>query len=166
MAGRHRVAMLAALVLGNAACGSPAVDASAAASAMPAMAMAGTDAGRDVSSAAVRLLDGQAAVHTRFGTVGVLRNQDAGISCLTCNGDASALGVEMDHVSLIALVRWADRDAVMFQTVCSGSSCGWPGYGLLQLHAGAAPRLLLADDIGFMAQDMRSGRDQAMSPVL
>lgn len=72
----------------------------------------------------------------------------------------------MDHVSLIALVRWADRDAVMFQTVCSGSSCGWPGYGLLQLHAGAAPRLMPADDIGFMAQDMRSGRDEAMSPVL
>lgn len=92
MAGRHRVAILAALVLGNAACGSPAVDASAATSAMPAMAMAGTDAGRDVSGVTVRLLDGQAAVHTRFGTVGVLRNEDEGISCLTCNGDASTVG--------------------------------------------------------------------------
>ena len=49
---------------------------------------------------------------------------------------------------------------------CSGSSCGWPGYGLLELRAGAAPQLLPADDIGFMAQGMRSGRDEGMSPVL
>ena len=69
----------------------------------------------------------------------------------------------MDHVSLIALVRRAERDAVMLQTDCSGSSCGWPGYGLLELRAGAAPQLLPADDIGFMAQGMRSGRDEGIS---
>ena len=92
MAGRHRVAMMVVVVFASAACGSPAVYASAVTSAMPAMAMAGTDAGRDVAGAAVRLLDGQASVHARFGTVGVLRNEDAGISCLTCNGDASTVG--------------------------------------------------------------------------
>ena len=166
MSGMRNVAMLAALVLGNVACGSPAVDAAAAVSAMPAMAVAGTDAGKDVAGAVVRLLDGQASVDTRFGTVGVLRNEDEGISYLTYNGDAGALGVEMDHVSLIAQVRWADRDAVMFQTDCSGSSCGWPSYGLLELRAGATPQLLHADDIGFMACDMHSGRDEAMSPQL
>lgn len=121
MAGMHRVAMMVVAVFASAACGSPAVDASAGASAMPATAMAGTDAGRDVSGVTVRLLDGQAAVHTRFGTVGVLRNKDEGISYLACNGDARTLGVEMDHVSLIALVRRAERDAVMLQTDCSGS---------------------------------------------
>lgn len=84
--------MMVVAVFASAACGSPAVYASAATSAMPAMAMAGTDAGRDVAGVTVRLLDGQAAVHTRFGTVGVLRNEDEGISCLTCNGDASTVG--------------------------------------------------------------------------
>ena len=92
MAGRLRVAMMVVVVFASAACGSPAVYASAAASAMPAMAMAGTDAGKDVAGAAVRLLDGQALADTRFGTVGVLRNEDEGISCLTCNGDASTVG--------------------------------------------------------------------------
>lgn len=92
MAGKHRVAMMAVVVFTSAACGSPAVYASAVASAMPAMVLAGMDAGRDVAGAAVRLLDGQASVHARFGTVGVLRNEDAGISCLTCNGDASTVG--------------------------------------------------------------------------
>jgi len=105
-------------------------------------------------------------VTTRFGTVAVRRDQDAGISHLAYNGDAGTLGVEMDYVGLVALVRWADRDAVMYETDCSGSSCGWPNYGLLELRDGAAPDKLATDGIGFMAADMHSGRDEAMSPVL
>lgn len=105
-------------------------------------------------------------VATRFGTVAVFRNEDEGISYLSYNGDAGSLGVEMDYVGLVALVRWADRDAVMYETDCSGSSCGWPNYGLLELRDGAAPHKLATDGIGFMAADMHSGRDEAMSPVL
>lgn len=37
-------------------------------------------------------LAGRAEVVTRFGTVGVFSNEDEGISYLTYNGDASALG--------------------------------------------------------------------------
>lgn len=111
-------------------------------------------------------LAGRDTVATRFGTVAVLRNQDMGSSHLTYYGDASALAVEMDYVGLIALVRWGDRDAVMYETDCSGSSCGWPNYGLLELGQGAAPQLVQTEGMGFMAADMHSGRDEVMLPVL
>lgn len=114
----------------------------------------------------VTSLVGTTEVSTRFGIVGVFRNEDEGISYLTYNGDTSTLGVDMDFVKLIALVRWPDRDAVMYETDCSGSSCGWPNYGLLELQADAAPQQVSTDGLPFSGGDTDTARNEAMTPVL
>ena len=109
-------------------------------------------------------LDGADSISTRYGTVALLRSEDEGLTYLIVDGKPETVPLDFDHMALIALVRWPDRDAVLFESDCSGSSCGWPTYRLLELKAGSAPQLL--QDDAFLAADMNSGTDAAMSPVL
>jgi hypothetical protein len=169
MAQIRQMALLATMVVGSAACGSQAVDAAsgvavttpAAVAAATAQAAGGST---QAATAELRLLDGADSVSTRYGTVALLRSEDEGLTYLIIDGKPETVPLDFDHMALIALVRWADRDGVLLESDCSGSSCGWPTYRLLELKAGSAPQLL--QDDAFMATDMASGRDEAMSPVL
>ena len=131
--------------------------------AQPARMVATADA---VTGPVVRLLGDSDEAVTRFGTVALLRSEDEGVTYLTIDGNPDTVPLDFDHMGLIALVRWPDRDAVMFESDCSGSSCGLPTYWLLELREGAAPQLLDTGDLPFMATDMHSASEEIMSPVL
>lgn len=107
-------------------------------------------------------LDGWAAVATRFGTVAVT-GEDSPRE-LALDGNTALLGLDADLIGLVALIRWPDRDAVMVWRDCSGSSCGWPSYRILELQAGAPPRWL--EDDYFSAGDVSDPASDAGTPLL
>lgn len=128
-----------------------------------ALASAGTAATQASAQAvSIQQLEAQDAVVTRFGTVAVTGGDSP--RELALDGNTAILGLDADLIGLVALIRWPDRDAVMVWRDCSGSSCGWPSYRILELQAGAPPRWL--EDGYFSAGDVSDPASDAGTPLL
>lgn len=56
-------------------------------------------------------------------------------------------GIEDDHLTLLALFRYADRDTLLYTHACGGSGCGYTAIGLLEITPTGDIRRLESDDL-------------------
>lgn len=52
-----------------------------------------------------------------------------------------------DHITLLTVYRYDDRDVVLFTHACGGSACGFTSIGILELPAQGMPRLIASREL-------------------
>ena len=110
----------------------------------------------------VETLDSDEVV-TRFGTLTVV-DHPTGMRTLALDGKVLFDELDNDLLGFYALIRAPHHDTVLAWADCSGSSCGYPMYYLIELSHEHAPWLLTAD--GFMGGDVAEPTEDNLTPTL